>query len=180
MGKSNKKKSSQQSIPVQEFVDSFTNSFASLLGNIIFDYLQCGDVESEFYKTATAKLVPKGDIVTERSILDNVRVTKQFTRTLNQAIISGARCKARQTLDSLSSRYQNALPSLVQSAVEAQLKKKEKKVGKQKAPVSDDADANLVIDESMNIDDNAKSVALISFVGPMNEVNWCLSHIPGP
>ncbi|EXX52962.1 hypothetical protein RirG_248380 [Rhizophagus irregularis DAOM 197198w] len=56
-------------------------------------------------------------------------------------------------LDSLSSRYQNAFPSLVQNAVEAQLKK-EKKVSKQKAPVSDDADANLVIDESMNIDDN--------------------------
>ncbi|PKK59887.1 hypothetical protein RhiirC2_794158 [Rhizophagus irregularis] len=154
MGKSNKKKSSQQSIPVQEFVDSFTNSFASILGDIIFEYLYSGEIESEFYKAATAKLVPTGDIVTERSILDNVRVTKQFTRTLNQAIISGARCKARQTLDSLSSRYQNALPSLVQNAVEAQLKKKEKKVGKQKAPVSDDADANLVIDESMNIDDN--------------------------
>ncbi|PKC50546.1 hypothetical protein RhiirA1_486041 [Rhizophagus irregularis] len=99
MGKSNKKKSSQQSIP-------------------------CGDVESLFYTTATAKLVPKDDIVTERSILDNVRITKLFTRTLNQAIISGARCKAHQQLDSLSSRYQNALPLLIQNAAEAQLKKK--------------------------------------------------------
>ncbi|CAG8761375.1 22960_t:CDS:1, partial [Rhizophagus irregularis] len=111
-----------------------------------------GGVESDYYK-ATENIIPKGDIVTARSILDNVRVTKQFTRTLNQAIISGAHCKARQMLDSLSSRYQNAFPSLVQNAVEAQLKK-EKKVSKQKAPVSDDADANLVIDESMNIDDN--------------------------
>ncbi|CAG8671226.1 21882_t:CDS:2 [Rhizophagus irregularis] len=154
MGKINKKKSSQQSIPVQEFVDAFTNSFASILGDIIFDYIQCGDVESLFYTTATAKLVLKDDIVTERSILDNIRITKLFMRTLNQVIISGARCKARQQLDSLNSRYQNALPLLIQNAAEAQLKKKEKKVSKQKVPVSDDTDANLVIDEFMNIDDN--------------------------
>ncbi|PKK60576.1 hypothetical protein RhiirC2_793131, partial [Rhizophagus irregularis] len=154
MGKSNKKKSPQQSIPVQEFVDSFTNSFASLLGDIVHYHIQCGGVESDYYKTATENIILKGDIVMAQSILDNVRVTKQFMKTLNQAIISGARCKARQMLDSLSSRYQNALPSLVQNAVKAQLKKKEKKVSKQKAPVSDDADANLVIDESMNIDDN--------------------------
>ncbi|PKK70124.1 hypothetical protein RhiirC2_780097 [Rhizophagus irregularis] len=131
MGKNNKKKSSQQSIPIQEFVDSFTNSFASLLGDIVHYHIQCGGVESDYYKTATENIIPKGDIVTARSILDNVRVTKH-----------------------LSSRYQNAFPSLVQNAVEAQLKKKEKKVSKQKAPISDDADANLVINESMNIDDN--------------------------
>ncbi|PKY44274.1 hypothetical protein RhiirA4_418906 [Rhizophagus irregularis] len=152
--KKNKKNSSQLSIPIQEFVDNFTNSYASILGDIINGFIRSGEVESVFYKYTTETLVPKGDIVSNSETLNNVPVTTNLTRTLIQAIISGARCKARQQLDSLSSRYQNALPSLIQNAAEAQLKKKEKKVSKQKAPVSDDADANLVIDESMNIDDN--------------------------
>jgi hypothetical protein len=60
-------------------------------------------------------------------------------------IISGARLKARQQLDSLSSRYQNSLPSLTQKA-KAQPQPSNK--GKQK----DQLTANQLIDESMNID----------------------------
>ncbi|PKK62110.1 hypothetical protein RhiirC2_790849 [Rhizophagus irregularis] len=47
MGNKKNKKSSQLSIPVQEFIDTFTNSFAAILGDIINGYIRSGEVESE-------------------------------------------------------------------------------------------------------------------------------------
>ncbi|CAG8698607.1 1093_t:CDS:1, partial [Rhizophagus irregularis] len=46
------------------------------------------------------------------------------------------RCKAHQHLDSPSSQYQNALPSLIQKAAKTQLKKQQKKYNNSKVHVS--------------------------------------------
>ncbi|PKY61827.1 hypothetical protein RhiirA4_487353 [Rhizophagus irregularis] len=156
MGKNNKKsktsvKKPSSYIPTQEFVDKFTAAFQDILRHMLTA------VEYHSKEEYTAKvikpLVSGGDLVKPVTLADTYNVGP-LTSEVFYGIISGARLKARQQLDSLSSRYQNSLPSLAKK-LHPQQGNKGKQKDQSNQHVLLETYANPVIDESMNIDETA-------------------------
>ncbi|CAB5217182.1 unnamed protein product [Rhizophagus irregularis] len=111
----NKKKSKQpqkQSIPVQEFVNSFTNAFAPLLVELLEGLCQDSD-RALFVNNFLNSHIPEGDRVkpnihTKKFVAENEWFSEQGVCS----ILSTARHKACQQLDRLSSCYQNSFALL--------------------------------------------------------------------
>ncbi|PKY25978.1 uncharacterized protein OCT59_002649 [Rhizophagus irregularis] len=118
----NKSKSKTLSsyIPIQEFVDNFTTS-------------GCGSCT---WNVQVARLfrVQEETLLTLIHNYADTYPTGPLSSMVMYGIILRARFKAYQQLNSLSSRYQNALPKW------------------SKAYMSKDTNINLLIDESMNAD----------------------------
>ncbi|PKY59511.1 hypothetical protein RhiirA4_482305 [Rhizophagus irregularis] len=151
--KNNKTSVKKQSsyIPTQEFVDKFTAAFTDILRNMLLA------VEHHSKDEYTAKvikpMVPEGDLVKPLSLADSYP-KGPITSEVFYGIISGARLKARQQLDFLSSRYQNSLPMLAKK-LQPQQGMKGKQKDQSNQHVSIETYANPVIDENMNIDEFA-------------------------
>jgi hypothetical protein len=155
MGNSKKNKTSvkKQSsyIPTQEFVDKFTAAFTDILRHMLIAVEHHS--KDEYTAKVTKPLVSGGDLVKSTSLADTYNVGP-LTSEAFYGIISGARLKARQQLDSLSSRYQNSLPTLAKK-LQLQQEKTGKQKGQSNQHVSIETYANPVINESMNIDESA-------------------------
>ncbi|PKY55446.1 hypothetical protein RhiirA4_474907 [Rhizophagus irregularis] len=156
MGKNSKKnktsvKKDSSYITIQEFVDKFTAAFQDILRHMLtaVEY----HPKDEYTAKVIKPLVPGGDLVKPVSLADTYSVGP-ITSEVFYGIISGARLKARQQLDSLSSRYQNSLPMLAKK-LQSQQEKKGKQKDQSNQHVSIETYANPVIDESMNIDESA-------------------------
>ncbi|PKY50578.1 hypothetical protein RhiirA4_467131 [Rhizophagus irregularis] len=138
-------------IPTQEFVEKFTAAFTDILRNILSSAQHYSN--EEFTAKVTKKLVPGGDLVRPATHADTFPIGP-LTAEVFYGIISGARLKARQQLDSLSLRYQNSLPALAKK-LQPQHSAKGKQKDQSNQHVSTSTYVNPVIDESMNIDEIA-------------------------
>ncbi|GBC30332.2 hypothetical protein GLOIN_2v1784074 [Rhizophagus irregularis DAOM 181602=DAOM 197198] len=107
MGNNNKKKTliKKQSsyISTQEFVDKFTAAFTDILRYTLIA-VEHHSKEEYTAKVIIKPLVPGGDLVKPTSLADTYSVGP-LTSEVFYGIISEAHLKARQQLDSLSSRY---------------------------------------------------------------------------
>ncbi|CAB4437984.1 unnamed protein product [Rhizophagus irregularis] len=149
----NKKKSKtprKQSVPVQEFVNAFTDAFTLLLLELLEGLSYGVKDNTPFVTKLLNSHIPEGD-----RVKPNVQ-TKKFVEKCDSfssagvtGIISIARHKARQQLDRLSSRYQNSLASLAQTS-DNKAQQNMSNQSKVHVPIGDSAD--LTIDNSMNID----------------------------
>ncbi|PKY55908.1 hypothetical protein RhiirA4_475747 [Rhizophagus irregularis] len=148
----NKKKSKKQSsyIPTQEFVDKFTQDLIYTARSVLagLEYHP-----TDFTEKVLKPKVPGGDLVKPSSYSDK-EPHGPLTSEVFYGIISVARAKARQQLDSLSSRYQNSLPLLAKNQ-QPQQGKKGKQKDQSNQHVLIETYANPVIDEPMNIDESA-------------------------
>ncbi|PKY55528.1 hypothetical protein RhiirA4_475057 [Rhizophagus irregularis] len=152
MGKSNKKNNKKSSyIPTQEFVDKFTEALIHTTRKIL---LGLKYHPKEFTAKVLKPEVPGGDLVKPSSLAEKELQYDPLTSEIFYGIISEARLKARQQLDSLSSRYQNSLPELAKKQ-QPQQRKKGKQKDQSNQHVSIQTYANPVIDENMNIDEPA-------------------------
>ncbi|CAB4430787.1 unnamed protein product [Rhizophagus irregularis] len=152
MGKSNKKNNKKSSyIPTQEFVDKFTEALIHTTRKIL---LGLKYHPKEFTAKVLKPEVPGGDLVKPSSLAEKELQYDPLTSEIFYGIISVARLKARQQLDSLSSRYQNSLPELAKKQ-QPQQSKKGKQKDQSNQHVSIQTYANPVIDENMNIDEPA-------------------------
>ncbi|PKY56064.1 hypothetical protein RhiirA4_476073 [Rhizophagus irregularis] len=126
----NKKKSktsvAKQSshIPTQEFVDKFTDAFKLILRDLL---LSVEDHPNDFSTKVLKPLLAGGDVVKPSTFGEKNTQYGPVSGDIFHGILSVARAKARQQLDSLSSRYQNSLPSLAKK-----LQPQQNKKGKQK------------------------------------------------
>ncbi|CAB4440722.1 unnamed protein product [Rhizophagus irregularis] len=162
MGNNKKNKTSvkKQSsyIPTQEFVDKFTAAFTYILRHMLLALEHHS--KDEYTAKVIKPLVPGGDLVKPTSLADTYNVGP-LTSDIFYGIISGARLKARQQLDFLSSRYQNSLPTLAKK-LQPQQENKGKQKNQSNLHVSTETYANLVIDENMNIDEPADPIIAAS------------------
>ncbi|PKY53288.1 hypothetical protein RhiirA4_471410 [Rhizophagus irregularis] len=152
----NKKKSKQpqkQSVPVQEFVNAFTEAFTPLLLELLEGVLNCQKDDSPFVNKLLKSHIPEGN-----RVKPNVH-TKKFLEKCDNfssagvtGIISIARHKARQQLDHLSSHYQNSFALLAQNS---HTNAQQSTSSQSKAHVLIGERANLTINNSMHIDSTA-------------------------
>ncbi|CAB4422661.1 unnamed protein product [Rhizophagus irregularis] len=160
----NKKKSktsvAKQSshIPTQEFVDKFTDAFKLILRDLL---LSVEDHPNDFSTKVLKPLLAGGDVVKPSTFGEKNTQYGPVSGDIFHGILSVARAKARQQLDSLSSRYQNSLPSLAKK-LQPQQNKKGKQKDQSNQHVSIETYANPVIDESMNIDESADPSIAVS------------------
>ncbi|PKY54418.1 hypothetical protein RhiirA4_473225 [Rhizophagus irregularis] len=158
--KNNKTSVKKQSsyIPTQEFVDKFTAAFQDILRHMLtaVEYHS----KEEYTAKVVKPLVSGGDLAKPVSLADTYNVGP-LTSEVFYGIVSGACLKARQQLDSLSSRYQNSLPTLAKK-LSLQQGKKETQSDQSNKHVLIETYANPVIDESMNIDGSADPSFAIS------------------
>ncbi|PKY59565.1 hypothetical protein RhiirA4_482401 [Rhizophagus irregularis] len=108
--------------------------------------------KDEYTAKVIKPLVLGGDLVKPTSLADTYPIGP-ITSEVFYGIISGVRLKAHQQLDSLSSRYQNSLPTLAKN-LQPQQGKKGKQKDQSNQHVLIETYANPVIDESMNIDES--------------------------
>jgi hypothetical protein len=148
MGKNNKKNNKKSSyIPTQEFVDKFTEAFIHTARKVLIGLKYH---PKDFTVKVIKPEVPGGDLVKPSSLAEKELQHGPLTSEVFYGIISVARLKARQQLDSLSSRYQNSLPELAKKH-QPQQNKKGKQKDQSNQHVLIKTYAKPVIDESMNI-----------------------------
>ncbi|PKY52612.1 hypothetical protein RhiirA4_497073 [Rhizophagus irregularis] len=106
-------------------------------------------------------IVSGGDVVKPATYGEKHSPVGPVTAEIFYSVVSVARAKARQQLDSLSSQYQNSLPSLVKTQ-QPQPNKKGKLKDQSNQHVSIETYVNQVINESMNIDEPADPSIAVS------------------
>ncbi|CAB4424216.1 unnamed protein product [Rhizophagus irregularis] len=152
MGNNKKKNNKKQSsyIPTQEFVDKFTQDLIYTARSVLagLEYHP-----NDFTEKVLKPKIPGGDLVKLSSYSDKEPHGPLISEVF-YGIISVARAKARQQLDSLSSRYQNSLPLLAKK-LPTQQGTKGKQKDQSNQHVSIETCANPVIDKPMNIDESA-------------------------